>query len=73
MVQRFATDVMPEDPVLVIWETGIADAVRGIDVDDFAMALQTGVEEIKNRAIDILLVDMQFSRSTAAVIDFEPT
>jgi acyl-CoA thioesterase-1 len=71
MVQRFATDVMPEDPVLVIWETGIADAVRGIDVDDFATALQNGVEEIKNRAIDILLVDMQFSRSTAAVIDFE--
>ena len=42
-----------------------------IDIDDFATALQNGVEEIKNRAIDILLVDMQFSRSTAAVIDFE--
>lgn len=71
MLERFATDVMAEDPVLVIWETGIADAVRGIEVEDFAAALQNGVEEIKNRAIDIILVDMQFSRSTAAVIDFE--
>jgi acyl-CoA thioesterase I len=71
MLERFATDVMPEDPVLVVWETGIADAVRGIEVDDFAAALQNGLEEIKNRGIDTVLVDMQFSRSTAAVIDFE--
>jgi hypothetical protein len=71
MVARFATDVTPEDPVLVIWETGIADAVRGIEVEDFATALQNGIDEIKNRAIDMLLVDMQFSRSTTAVIDFD--
>ena len=71
MLERFATDVMAEDPILVIWETGIADAVRGIEVDDFAAALQNGVDELRNRAIDIVLVDMQFSRSTAAVIDFE--
>jgi acyl-CoA thioesterase I len=71
MVGRFATDLIPEDPILVIWETGISDAVRGIEVDDFASALQAGVEEVKNRSIDIVLVDMQFSRSTATVIDFE--
>jgi acyl-CoA thioesterase I len=71
MLERFATDVIPEDPILVVWETGISDAVRGIEVDDFAAALQIGIEDIKNRAIDILLVDMQFSRSTATVIDFE--
>jgi hypothetical protein len=71
MLERFASDVMPEDPVLMIWETGIADAVRGIDVEDFAAALQNGIDEAKNRSIDIVLVDMQFSRSTAAVIDFE--
>jgi len=71
MVGRFATDVIPEDPILVVWETGISDAVRGIEVDDFASGLQAGIDEIKNRSIDILLVDMQFSRSTATVIDFE--
>jgi acyl-CoA thioesterase I len=71
MVGRFATDVIPEDPILVVWETGISDAVRGIEVEDFASGLQAGIDEIKNRSIDILLVDMQFSRSTATVIDFE--
>src|SRR3984957_11236253 len=36
MFERFATDVFAEDPVLVIWEVGINDAVRGTDIDDFA-------------------------------------
>jgi hypothetical protein len=71
MVERFPTDVFAEKPVLVVWETGISDAVRGIESDQFAAALQTGIEEVKNRAIDIVLVDMQFSRRAATVIDFE--
>ena len=71
MVGRFATDVIPEDPILVVWETGISDAVRGIEVDDFASAVQAGIDDIKNRSIDMVLVDMQFSRSTATVIDFD--
>jgi len=34
MVGRFSTDVIAEDPILVIWEAGITDAVRGIEIDD---------------------------------------
>jgi acyl-CoA thioesterase-1 len=71
MLERFPSDVTAEDPVLVIWEAGISDAVRGVGVDDFAAALQSGIDEVKNRAIDIMLVDMQFSRSTTTMIDFE--
>jgi hypothetical protein len=71
MVERFPTDVFAEDPVLVVWETGITDAVRGIEIDDFAAAVQAGIDEVKIRAIDILLVDMQFSRRTSTVINFE--
>ena len=71
MLDRFPTDVLPEDPVLVIWETGTTDAVRGVGVDDFAATLQTGIGELKAHGIDIMLVDMQFSHSTTAVIDFE--
>jgi acyl-CoA thioesterase-1 len=71
MMERFPTDVIAEDPILVIWEAGISDAVRGIEIDDFAAALQAGIDEVKNRAIDILLVDMQFSRRTSTVINFE--
>jgi hypothetical protein len=63
--------VVAEDPVLVVWETGIVDAVRGIEIDDFATAVQDGINELKNRSIDTLMVDMQFSRKTIALIDFE--
>jgi hypothetical protein len=71
MLERFATDVVAEDPVLVVWETGIVDAVRGIEIDDFATAVQDGMNELKNRSIDTLLVDMQFSRKTITLIDFD--
>jgi GDSL-like lipase/acylhydrolase family protein len=71
MLERFPTDVIPEDPVLVIWETGTTDAVRGVGVDDFAATLQTGIDELKAHSVDIILVDMQFSHSTVTVIDFE--
>jgi acyl-CoA thioesterase I len=71
MSDRFPTDVFPEDPVLVVWEVGITDAVRGTDVDDFAQTLQSGVDELKSRAMDVVLVDMQFSRSSTTVINFE--
>ncbi|HMD66670.1 MAG TPA: GDSL-type esterase/lipase family protein [Stellaceae bacterium] len=71
MLERFPTDVIPEDPVMVIWETGTTDAVRGVGVDDFAATVQTGIDELKAHGIDIMLIDMQFSHSTATVIDFE--
>jgi hypothetical protein len=70
MLERFPSDVIAEDPVLVIWETGTTDAVRGVGVDDFAATLQAGIDELKAHSIDIMLVDMQFSHSTATVIDF---
>lgn len=71
MVGRFAADLFPEHPVLVIWEVGITDAVRGVEIDDFATALQGGIDQLKKQAIDIVLVDMQFSRKAAALIDFD--
>src|SRR5437016_2405109 len=71
MLERFPSDVIAEDPVLVIWETGTTDAVRGVEVEELAAALQSGIDDLKTRSIDIMLIDMQFSRSTATVIDFE--
>jgi acyl-CoA thioesterase I len=71
MLARFPKDVFAEKPVLVIWETGTTDAVRGVDVDEFAATLQSGVDMVAARAIDLIFVDMQFSRRTLTVIDFE--
>ena len=71
MFERFPTDVLAEDPVLVVWEIGITDAVRGTGIDEFAATLQAGIDELEQPCIDVVLIDMQFSRSTTTVIDFE--
>jgi acyl-CoA thioesterase-1 len=71
MVQRFATDVFPENPNLVIWEVGTTDAVRGVDVDEFTATLQQGIDRLRDKKIETMLVDMQFSRATSTVINFE--
>jgi acyl-CoA thioesterase I len=71
MYERFPTDVFAADPVLVVWEVGIIDAVRGTDVDDFTATLQDGIDVLKNKAVDTILMDMQFSPNSATVINFE--
>ncbi len=71
MLARFPADVLAAHPVLVIWETGATDAVRGIDVDEFAGTLQTGADELRARSIDLIFVNMQFSERITAVVDFE--
>src|SRR6516225_7482592 len=35
VLERFPSDVIAEDPVLVIWETGTTDAVRGVEFERY--------------------------------------
>jgi lysophospholipase L1-like esterase len=72
MVDRFPSDIYPLAPTLVVWETGTADAVRSLEVDAFATALEAGLADLKNHRLDIVLVNMQYSRNTVSVINFEP-
>jgi acyl-CoA thioesterase-1 len=71
MVDRFTRDVFPQDPVLAIWETGTTEAVRGMDVEEFAGALDAGIAALRAHHIEVMLVDMQYSRRTASVIGFD--
>jgi acyl-CoA thioesterase I len=71
MLARFARDVLAARPALVVWETGIVDAVEGIDLDAFAAALQQGIDKVHRHGVDIVLMDMQFSRKAATLIDFD--
>jgi lysophospholipase L1-like esterase len=72
MVDRFAQDVYALAPTLVIWETGTVDAVRSTDIETFAGALQTGIDALRQHKLDTILINMQYSRSTASVINFQP-
>ena len=72
MVDRFPRDVYALSPTLVIWETGTFDAARGIDVDVFAAALESGLAELREHKLETMLINMQYSRNTASVINFMP-
>jgi GDSL-like Lipase/Acylhydrolase family len=71
-VERLDRDVLPLKPTLVIWETGTMEAVRGTDVDEFRQTLQAGIDKLRAAGAEVVLMNMQFSRATDAVIHFEP-
>jgi acyl-CoA thioesterase-1 len=72
MVDRFERDVFALAPTVVIWETGTFDATRNVDIEAFASALETGLAQLRERRLDTMLMNMQYSRNTASVINFEP-
>lgn len=72
MVDRFTTDVYPYHPTLVIWETGIIEAARDADLEEFAAALEAGIAALQAHQTEVMLVDMQYNPGMASIINFEP-
>ena len=56
-------------PALVIWQAGTADAINGVETEDFRSSLEGGIEKIQNAGADVILVNMQYSPRTAAMLD----
>jgi hypothetical protein len=55
-------------PALVVWQTGTADAIRGIDPDDFRIALDDGVDTLQAAGADTVFINMQYSPRTEAML-----
>jgi acyl-CoA thioesterase I len=72
VLERLDRDILPLKPNLVIWETGTMEAVRGSDVDAFRETVRTGIDELRAAGVEVVLMNMQFSRETDAMIHFEP-
>jgi acyl-CoA thioesterase I len=70
--ERLDREVIAMKPTLVIWETGTMEAVRETDVDEFRETLRAGIDQLSTAGIEAVLMNMQFSRDTDAVIHFEP-
>lgn len=68
MVAKLKRIISESRPALVVWQTGTADAVRGIDPDEFTKALDDGVEMLHAAGIDIVLMNMQYSPRTDPVL-----
>ena len=72
MVDRLDRDILSLKPTLVIWETGTMEAVRGLDVDQFRETLGTGTEQLRAARVELVLMNMQFSRASDTMIHFGP-
>ncbi len=55
-------------PALVIWQTGTADAIRGIDPDEFRISLDDGVDTLQASMVDVIFMNMQYSPRTEAML-----
>jgi lysophospholipase L1-like esterase len=60
MFTRIGTEVLPQKPALVIWQTGVNDAVADVGLDRFRSTLRRGVDELTSPGIDVVLLDMQY-------------
>jgi hypothetical protein len=58
-----------DKPALVIWQAGTFDAVNGIDPDAFSASLEAGVQEIAATGADVILLNMQYSPRTEALLN----
>jgi lysophospholipase L1-like esterase len=68
MVKAFDQIVDNAKPALVIWQTGTADAIRGVEPEAFSTALEEGVEALRAKHSDILFMNMQYSPRTESII-----
>ena len=60
MLERMEKDVIPREPHLVLWQTGVNDAINDVGLDPFRATLKAGIEKLRSRGIDVILVNMQF-------------
>jgi acyl-CoA thioesterase-1 len=60
MLARIDKDVAPLQPQLVIWQTGVNDAIRGVPLEQFKQQLEAGVTQLRSLGADVILIDQQF-------------
>lgn len=61
-----------ETPALVLWQAGTVEAVRGLDPDDMGETMRQGLERIRRRGADVIILDQQYSRFLRANTNIEP-
>ena len=60
MLARIAADVLSQKPTLVIWQTGVTDAISDVGLTNFSNTLRRGTDELTSNDIDVILIDMQY-------------
>lgn len=64
-LEKIVADLKPN---LLIWQAGTVDAIRGVEPEEFRLALDRGVEFLHAKGTDVILVNMQYSPRTESLI-----
>jgi len=68
MAMAFPKALKEEKPALVIWQTGTADALRGVGTDNFQATLESAISRLREGGADVIFMNPQYSPRTDAVI-----
>ncbi len=71
MLARLLHDVIPARPALVLWQTGVNDAIVGVEIPVFRKALISGITALKAAGIEVVLIDPQYYPRSAGVPRYE--
>lgn len=71
MLVRLMHDVIPARPALVLWQTGVNDAISGVEIPTFRRVLISGITALKAAGIEVVLVDPQYYPRAAGVPRYE--
>jgi lysophospholipase L1-like esterase len=67
MLERLDRDVFAETPDLVIWQLGTNAALRRYNIDSFRRLLSEGVDRLKARGIEVVLMTPQYAPAVLAL------
>lgn len=70
MLARLERDVISASPTLVIWQTGVNDAIRGVDMGEFHAVVEAGIDRLRAEGIDVILLDAQYYPRALKVKDY---
>jgi lysophospholipase L1-like esterase len=61
MLRRLDRDVFAEDPEVVVWQFGTNAARRAQSLDEFRRLVASGIDQLRRRSIDVILMTPQFA------------
>jgi len=70
MLARLERDVLAMKPALVIWQTGVNDALRKVDPEAFRRTVETGLAQMNALGIDVILLDQQYFPGSVKVAGY---
>jgi hypothetical protein len=72
MAAAFPKVLRDEQPALIVWQTGTADAMMGVAADTFQATLEGAIGRVHDGGADVIFINPQYSPRTDAVVATAP-